>query len=184
MTKDKKPPQQEGKRAKPEDALTDKVDKEEAKKRSEKKKPLNVGDNTALDIVSKKVSHPPEKEFKKRSVEVKKITLNLRTALTRDEIFSYAEDLANADQNIIAIESRKKEMMAAITAEAKQAQAASEALSLKVSTKHEYRDVDCEVTYNFDTMTKTTVRIDTGEVVYTNKLTQSDLQQTFDSGML
>jgi hypothetical protein len=54
-------------------------------------------------------------------------------------------------------------------------------LSQKVSTQHEWRDVECHWEYNWKTDKKRFVREDTDVIMYEDKITSQDRQELFPS---
>ena len=104
------------------------------------------------------------------------IKKNLPVVLSRDELLTISKELAKANQDLAKIANQKKEVNASLGAQKKMSEAIIEDLSLKISTGQEYRDVECEITFDESDRKKFVCRLDTGEIVETVKLTTEDLQ--------
>lgn len=108
------------------------------------------------------------------------VTKNVPVLLTITELLEISKELARANQDLARATNQKKEMAASFAATQKIAEAGIENLSLKISTGKEYRDVECSVTFDQKQMKKIIIRMDTGEVVETTKLTTADLQEELE----
>ncbi|MAE81467.1 MAG: hypothetical protein CMB80_01935 [Flammeovirgaceae bacterium] len=96
--------------------------------------------------------------------------------LTDDELLTLGSELAKDEQDLSGVENEKKEVMADFTAKINAVKSRIEIASLKISTKREYRDVECKVHIYPQAFRKEIERQDTMEVVAKEKLTQDDLQ--------
>lgn len=113
-------------------------------------------------------------------MKIRKIERSLPVTLTYSELMQRSRDLARASQDLSKVMSRKKEVISSLAAQQKACEAAIEVLSLAISTGEEYRDIECEVIVDAHRMTKTFVRVDTGEEIEQVRATQDDFQTSFD----
>lgn len=104
------------------------------------------------------------------------IKKKLPVALTREELLSISKELARANQDLSSLLNQKKEANASFGARQKMSEGLIEDLSLKISTGQEYRDIECEITFDEPARKKIICRTDTGEVVETVKLATEDFQ--------
>ncbi len=104
---------------------------------------------------------------------------NLKTRLTPKELADYATALSEKYIDNVQLEADKKGLVAEYKAKIDVMLGEMGLLSQKVSTQHEWRDVDCHWGYNWKTDKKVLVRQDTGEVVREEKITQTDRQKLF-----
>ena len=110
-------------------------------------------------------------------VDVQKAEQMLKCDLTRDELLQFGEDLANVQSDLNELEAQ----LTGIKNEFKAKTAAKEAEEARLGNllrqKYEMRDVECEVTYDFDEAVVTIKRLDTEEVVQTRPMTDIELQR-------
>ncbi len=104
---------------------------------------------------------------------------NLKTKLTRPELEEYAKTLSEKYLEHGQLEADKKGVVAEYKAKTDTLEGQLSLLSQKVSTQHEWRDVECHWDYNWKTDKKRLVREDTGEIVREDKITQQDRQHLF-----
>jgi hypothetical protein len=78
---------------------------------------------------------------------------------------------------VIKAEDSLKSFSAQSKAEIQGAQEKINLLAAKLSTGKEYRNVICDVVYNWDNGTRTYVRTDTGEIAGDDIIPESDLQE-------
>jgi hypothetical protein len=104
---------------------------------------------------------------------------NLKTKLSDPELKEYAKTLSEKYIENVQLEADKKGVMAEYKAKIDVKLGEMGLLSQKVSTQHEWRDVECHWGYNWKTDKKVLVRQDTGEVVREEKITQADRQKLF-----
>ena len=105
---------------------------------------------------------------------------NLPVMLTSEELLSISKELAKANQDLSSILNQKKEMNASYGAKQKISEGLIEALSLKISTGKEYRDIECKITFDEVNLKKIITRTDTGEIVERIKMTTEDLQSEIE----
>ena len=104
---------------------------------------------------------------------------NLKTRLTKPELEEYAKSLSEKYIEHGQLESDKKGVVAEYKGKTDTLEGQLSLLSQKVSTQHEWRDVECHWGYDWKTDKKVLVRQDTGEVVREEKITQADRQKLF-----
>ncbi len=110
--------------------------------------------------------------------KTKKVAEYLRYAFTEEETRDNAKKLARKNQELTELELKKKQLAADIKAETDAATADAARLARWVNDEYDFRMVDCEIMYDSPQVgQKTTYRIDTGEVVKTEKMTQDECQQ-------
>ncbi len=104
---------------------------------------------------------------------------NLKSKLSDPELKEYAKELSDKFIEHVQLEADKKGVVAEYKAKLEVIEGQLNLLSQKVSTQHEWRDVDCHWDYNWKTDKKRLVREDTGEIAKEEKITQSDRQKLF-----
>ena len=104
----------------------------------------------------------------------------LRCELSHDEQYALGRELARAQQELEAAQTRKKEVGAQLTAEVKGAEAQTQKLGRILANGYEYRDVECRVVYSADGLAVSLVRTDTGEIAETRALTAEERQRRLD----
>lgn len=104
---------------------------------------------------------------------------NLKTRLSERELKEYAKDMSEKYIEHCQLEADKKGVVAEYKGKTDVIESQLNLLSQKVSTQHEWRDVECHWGYNWKTDKKVLVRQDTGEIVREEKITQADRQKLF-----
>lgn len=104
---------------------------------------------------------------------------NLKTRLSESELKEYAKTLSEKYLEHGQLEADKKGVVAEYKAKTDTLEGQLSLLSQKVSTQHEWRDVECHWDYDWKTDKKRLVREDTGEIVREDKITQQDRQKLF-----
>ena len=104
---------------------------------------------------------------------------NLKTKLSPKELADYATTLSEKYIDNVQLEADKKGLVAEYKAKIDVLLGEMSLLSQKVSTQHEWRDVECHWVYNWKTDKKVLAREDTGEIVREDKITQADRQKLF-----
>lgn len=104
---------------------------------------------------------------------------NLKTKLSRLELEEYAKTLSEKYIEHGQLEADKKGVVAEYKAKTDTLEGQLSLLSQKVSTLHEWRDVECHWGYNWKTDKKVLIRQDIGEIVREEKITTSDRQKLF-----
>ena len=104
---------------------------------------------------------------------------------SEEEILDMSREQARTYQDLVELESRKKDIMADLTADIKRKETAMGALSRKINSGYEHRNVDCEWVLNFREQIKTLVRLDlpyddAGMIVRTAPLSNADLQASLE----
>ncbi len=104
---------------------------------------------------------------------------NLKTLLNDRELREYAKELSKKYIDHGQLEADKKGVVAEYKAKTDVLEGQLSLLSQKVSTQHEWRDVESHWAYNWKTDRKQLAREDTGEIAKEEKITQADRQKLF-----
>lgn len=113
----------------------------------------------------------------------KQVMHEVRYAFSRGELLELGDLLARATDAVSDVETRKKEVMADLTADLKRANGHVFSLARKVKDKFEFREVQCIAAYGVPRAgLKTLRRADTGEEVETMPMDESEMQQGLDFG--
>lgn len=107
----------------------------------------------------------------------KKDIKTLECVLTDSEIISYSKELGDRISERNRLEATKKSYMTQIGAEIASVNARISTLAEKVYSGREYREIECRITYDFETKTKSWWRIDTGEHIKDDIIPESELQE-------
>ena len=110
----------------------------------------------------------------------KKLTKMLQYFYTKEEMDKLADSLTEACEKVSTAEARKKAITSQATAELEAAKSEQNVILGKRRSGYEYRDVDCEETYDMDTRIATVVRMDSGVVIETRPMTAKELQVELD----
>lgn len=103
----------------------------------------------------------------------------LKYEFTRREIQELGTELARATQEAAELEQRKKEITASLKSEIEAKAGTMARLARLVTTGYEHRDVECAVKFHEPkTGVKTIIRLDTGETVRVDPMTEKELQQS------
>ena len=116
---------------------------------------------------------------KKKAPDVTKIKIdqqNLPCILTEEEFRDRSKALGQELQNRDGLEAEKKAYTSQIAAKINESTAIISGLQARINTGREYRMVDCQVQIDWIKKEKQWVRIDTGEVVRTDVISDEDLQ--------
>ncbi len=100
----------------------------------------------------------------------------MRYGFTREEKEAFSGELAEKISKLEHEELRKKEVVKSIDAEIAAIKTTISGLATKVKDGYEYRNIDCEKIFDYDTRLKTLMRLDLGEVVRTVPMTADELQ--------
>lgn len=112
-------------------------------------------------------------------IETKECEEYLSCVLTPEELLDRSKKLAKANEDAEDLAKRKKDVTADFSAQQKKVEARIALLTRVVSSGKEYRDnVKCEWTYNYTQGYKQLKRLDTGEVIKHQELTQKERQGT------
>lgn len=113
------------------------------------------------------------------AMKTKKVSEYLKYTFSEDETRDNAKRLARKNQELAELELKKKQLMADLKAEMDKATADAATLARWVNDEYDFRMVECEVMLDSPREgQKTTYRIDTGEVVKTEKMSAEEMQQT------
>jgi hypothetical protein len=105
--------------------------------------------------------------------------LLLPVTFTENELQALGLQLAATHQDIGKLTVEKKESADRFKAKIDSATSEASRLATNRINGYESRYVDCEVTYNFDTGMKQTVRLDSGEVVSEEPMKDEEKQLAF-----
>jgi hypothetical protein len=100
----------------------------------------------------------------------------LKYMFTREEKEAFSEKLARKIKEAELAELRKKDVVKSLDSDIAKVKTEISDIAGKVQNGYEYRNIDCEVTYNYDTRLKTTVRLDTKEIISDIPMTADELQ--------
>lgn len=107
----------------------------------------------------------------------KKTELSLRVVYTERELLEIGKKLAEANRELDAAESEKKQITATLKAKCDGIAARVSQHSGEISSGYTYRMVPCEVHFDMPSPgMKTTVRLDTKEVIDTEAMTLAEMQ--------
>lgn len=116
-------------------------------------------------------------EEAQKHIDIQQKTEMLKCELTDAELLQFGEDLANDQAEIhdlnTQLEGIKKEYKAKTTAR----EANIDKLGNLLRQKYEMRDVECELTYDFDEGEVAIKRMDTGKEVSRRPMTEQELQR-------
>jgi len=97
--------------------------------------------------------------------------------LTQEEILKYGREAAQAESELNNLEAKKKSYVSQIGSDILSAKARLNSASIKVREEYEFREVECDINWDWDKKVKTWVRRDTGEVHREEIITESELQE-------
>lgn len=107
-----------------------------------------------------------------------KTTQHLKCVLTDEQLLVCGQKLAEASQKLGAIESEKKRVTDDFKAQTSREESEIAILSNKISTRSEYRDVECTVVFGDPKDGfKTTYRDDTSEQIACGPMTAEEKQR-------
>jgi hypothetical protein len=115
-----------------------------------------------------------------RKLDTAIITESLEVQLTEKEIRTASKAMAEALRGKGQAEDEIKTFRSQKMAEVTRLEGQIAINAQLVNTEKEFRPVECEVSYDFAKGVKTTVRMDTGEVVRQEPVTNSDRQMFLD----
>src|SRR5690242_13801523 len=108
----------------------------------------------------------------------KKVAEYLKYQFSTEETRENAKRLARKNQELAELELKKKQLAADIKSEIDTANADAAKLARWVNDEYDFRMVDCEVMLDSPSAgQKTVYRIDTGEIVKTEKMNSEEMQQ-------
>jgi len=119
-------------------------------------------------------------EAKTKKIATKEQTEYLKCALTAKEVAVAANDLAKLLDDSQALDDQLVSVKADFKAKLEKCEAGIRVSQRLVRDKYEYRNVDCEVEYNYSTLMVKITRKDTSEIVEDRKMTLGEKQMTID----
>ncbi len=117
---------------------------------------------------------------KKEKIATKEQTEYLKCALTAKEVAVAANDLAKLLDDIHALEDQLVSIKADFKAKLEKCEADIRVSQRLVRDKYEYRNVECDVEYNYLTLMVKITRKDTAEIVEERKMSLAEKQMTMD----
>lgn len=117
-----------------------------------------------------------KKEEENRKLDSRLVQMPLEVRLTEKELKTASKLMADAFQKKGQLEAEVETFKADIKAKVKELDEHIVCAAALVNTEKEYRIVECEESFDFEKGLKTTVRLDTGEVVKTDKVTNEERQ--------
>lgn len=102
--------------------------------------------------------------------------------LTEQEITDFSKELARITTLQAEIEEEKKTVTSSYKEKLDRCISESRSLARKISTRQDFREVECEWRFDYDRRMKRLVRMDTWEQVEERKLTADELQDELDFG--
>ena len=106
----------------------------------------------------------------------KEIRKMLEVKYTPEEISDMGLDLARKTAELRTAEEHKKSVVSHLKSEIDSLTARTNDISNKINSGSEYRNVKCELEYNYETNKKTIIRTDTMEVVYDGEIPDDERQ--------
>lgn len=110
----------------------------------------------------------------------KKTSLYLECVLTEEEMRSYSKQMADSFSKKCRVEDSLKAIKKQMDSEIAGHEARMNLCAERVNSGKEYRDVMCEVFYDWHLKEKRYVRLDTGEIAKTDIITEKELQEELD----
>jgi len=111
---------------------------------------------------------------------IQKYKERLECVLTPEELQQKGRELAEQSQSQQRLEEEKKAIVSDFKAKGDACTSAIGVLSLAISTRREYRQVDCELRYNEpQSGMKTRIRMDTKETIRSEQMTDDEKQDLF-----
>ena len=108
------------------------------------------------------------------------LTKEVKCLLTQEELLDYSKQLAKNQQDKYEAESHKKSVVADCNDKIARLDSEMHALSRKINSGYEYRMTKCQYVFDWERLTKTLIRIDTGEIVDIRPVTDEDKQQSLN----
>lgn len=108
------------------------------------------------------------------------ITLSLECKLTPEEISNFAKLAAEANRAMAQADGELKSFTKEKKAIMQRSESDLDLFSGYVYSEKMYREVDCEIQYDFDSNEKHYIRKDTGELIDTKPMTATDRQENID----
>jgi hypothetical protein len=105
------------------------------------------------------------------------VVRSLPVRLTDEELLKKGQELAATVQDIAAEESRQVDIKTQLKAKLAELDARRSGLAVTVSRKEEHRDVEVDIFYDYQRGVVEDIRRDTGEVLTTRVMQESERQQ-------
>ena len=131
-------------------------------------------------VSAEKVEIPAENPLEKSTTRVDKQTQRLECILTDTEKLDYAKTMTETLENKKAAEDTLKSFKSQMKSEIDAHIAQINMLMGKISSGKEYRPVDIEIYFDYNTRIKTYIRTDTEQVYKTESIRQDELQLHLD----
>lgn len=112
--------------------------------------------------------------------KIVKVKEDLSCELTDVEWQNRARELAEANQEVVTQEQRKKDINKELTADVATAKSRASKLTTVVSTRREQREVTVQVKYDYELGRVIKTRTDTGEVISDREMTDNERQAELD----
>lgn len=117
-----------------------------------------------------------EEKIQTDRYEIRKVMMPLECRLTDEELKTSAKTLAEALRQRGAEESTLETLKSQFKAKITQLDGQVSEMAGRLNSEKEFRTVECEMTFDYQEGTKTTVRKDTGEEVRKEKITDEERQ--------
>jgi hypothetical protein len=106
----------------------------------------------------------------------RKFVRTLQYKFSKDEMDDLANKLTDAVEQLAERENRKSAITKQAAAEVAAAKATQDVILGKRRAGYEFRDIECEETFDIETRMATVIRLDTGEQVENRPMTAKELQ--------
>jgi hypothetical protein len=106
-----------------------------------------------------------------------KETLNVKCILTEDEKLAYGAELSAANSKRHRLEDELKSFKKQKDSEISHCETVENMNAERVNNGYEYRNVTCDICYDFKNKVKTWIRSDTGEIAKEDIISESELQE-------
>lgn len=106
--------------------------------------------------------------------------MKLECILNDKELKDYSKELSKELTDKSRAEDDKKAFNSQMKARIDGHDARISALSEKIGSEKEYRDIECEVVYDWKAKTRSYLREDTGEIAFTDIIPERELQEEME----
>jgi uncharacterized protein YecA (UPF0149 family) len=103
--------------------------------------------------------------------------LSLQCILTEKELLTYSKQLSENISKKARSEDCLKQFSSQVKSEIATCDANINSIAEKLNTGKEFRNVDCEIVYDFEKKERRWVRVDTFETIKTDMILEEDLQE-------
>lgn len=111
---------------------------------------------------------------------ITKEKVNLQCALTDEEKLRYGSEMSRHLNDLRQCEDSLASFKSQIKGEIETHEARINALSQKIYSGKEFRDVECEIEYDWEKKTRHWIRTDTGEIFKEEPIPECDLQEEME----